>query len=196
MELNLRKARKLESKISKFIMDERNSLNTYTDVRINADVQSEVLPVLNKVRGTFIDKVSNINSLIDARFLIRRMIGESNETSGINFKINNKVILEHKLSTFNNIDINSTLDSETLEDKSAILKTSLVNGDVNRYGEVRTSFSTNFLNPNDTEGFKKDKTSMIKNIEQLEDELLELNYSTKVKLDTNLVTLLQTNSLV
>lgn len=196
MELNLRKARKLESKISKLVVDERCSLNPDKLVRINADVQTEVLPELVQARQEFLDKVANINELIDARFLIRRLIGESNENSGINSKINNKVVLEHKLSTINAINLDKLLDSELLKDESLILKTTLENGNSSRFGGVQTSFNANFLHPKDGETLKEDKSKLVKNIETIEDELLELNYSTKIKLDNNLITLLKTNSLV
>lgn len=196
MELNLRKARKLESKISKLIVNERTSLNPDKLVRINADVQTEVLPELLQARSEFLNKVSNINSLIDARFLIRRLIGESNESSGINSKINNKVILEHKLSTLNTINLVNILDTKLLEDESSVLRTSLSNGNGNRFGRIETNFSANFLSDKDSEAFKNNKSELVKNIESIEDDLLELNYSTKIKLDLNLVTLLQTNSLV
>lgn len=195
MELNLRKARKLESKISKLIIDERNSLNPDKLVRINADVQTEVIPQLLQARKEFLDKVANINELIDARFLIRRLIGESNESSGINSKINNKVVLEHKLSTINAINLSNILDSKLLEDESSVLRTALSNGG-DRFGRVQTNFSANFLHSQDGEVLKNDKVELVKNIESIEDELLELNYSTKIKLDVNLITLLQTNSLV
>lgn len=196
MELNLRKARKLESKISKLIIDERNSLNPDKLVRINADVQTEVLPELIEARQEFLDKVTNINGLIDARFLIRRLIGKSNENSGINLKINDKVILEHKLSTINAINLGTLLDDKMLEDESSALKATLENGNIKHYGGVQTNFSASFLRPQDSEALKEDKTNIVKNIETIEDELLELNYSTKIKLDVNLITLLQANSLV
>ncbi len=195
MELNLRKARKLESKISRLIVEERNSLNPDKLVRINADVQTEVLPALVQAREDFLGKVSNINQLVDARFSIRRMIGESNENSGINLNINNKVVLEHKLSTVNAISLDKLLDSKELEDESSILRSALANGG-DRFGRVQTNFNANFLHTKDEERFKEDRSELIKNIEGIEDKLLELNYSTKIKLDNDIITLLKTNSLV
>lgn len=195
MELNLRKARKLESKISQLINDERRSLNPDKLVRINADVQTEVLPELVQARQEFLDKVNNINSLIEARFLIRRLIGESNESSGINKRINDKVVLEHKLSTINAIDFNNLFDSKQLEDESSIRRTAASNGG-DRFGRVETNFNASFLHQKDQEDFKSDRADLVKQIDNIEDELLELNYSTKIKLDTNVVGLLKANSLV
>lgn len=195
MELNLRKARKLESKISQLINDERRSLNPDKSVRVNADVQTEVLPQLVQARQDFLDKVNNINKLIDARFVIRRLIGESNENSGINKKISDKVVFEHKLSTINAIDFSSILDSKELEDESSVLRAALING-TDRFGRANTSFNAKFLHEKDEEAFKADKVALVKQIENIEDDLLELNYSTKIKLDNSLVTLLKANSLV
>lgn len=195
MELNLRKARKLESKISQLINEERRSLNPDKSVRVNADVQTEVLPQLVQARQEFLDKVKNIQSLIEARFLIRRLIGESNENSGINAKINEKVVLEHKLSTINAINLVNLLDQKELEDEASVLRTALSNGG-DRFGRVNTNFSANFLHEKDQEEFATEKVDLVKNIEEIEDKLLELNYNTKIKLDTNIVNLLKTNSLV
>jgi len=123
------------------------------------------------------------------------LIGESNENSGINSKIIDKVILENKLSTIKTIDLNNTLDSKQLEDESSALRAVLSNGG-DKFGRVQTNFDANFLHEKDSEFFKENKSNIVKGIENIEDELLELNYSTKIELDTNLVTLLQTNSLI
>lgn len=196
MELNLRKARKLESKISKHINQLRGQLNPDKSVRINADIKTEVLPELIQARQDFLNMVENINQLIEARFLIRRYIGEANESSGINSNINNKVVLEHKLSAISAINFDKVLNSKELEDESTVLRTHMTSGNAHHFGGVDTSFSANFLEPADSDTFKTNKTKLVKEIEEIEDKLLELNYNTKIKLGNDLVTLLQTNSLV
>lgn len=193
MELNLRKARKLEGKIDKLIVALNNELKTSKSVRVNADIQSEVLPELVKARTDFLNAFKNINSLIDARFEIRGLIGKQNEVSGINLSINKKVNLEQRLSKINNVIRNfDFLDEKELEDDSSRYRTMLENGD--RFS--RSNFDANFLLSSDENSFRDEYISITKEIENVEDSLLDLNGSTKIKLRKEIVDLLQANNLL
>lgn len=193
MELSLRKARKLESKINNHVQNLKTNIVTHMSVRVNADIQTEVLPQLVKARNEFLSSLENIQNLIDARFTVRGLIARQNELSGINAKILEKVTLENKISILNGLirDI-STLDEKELEDDSQKFKICLEKGD--RWGQ--TSFEAQFLLMKDESEFKKNQVELSKQIESLEDTLLELNYSTKVNLNKELVTLLQANGLL
>jgi len=193
MELNLRKARKLESKLESFISQAKHQFSTSKSVRVNADVQSEVLPELVQARAEFFTAFDNLNSLIDARFKIRQQIAEKNNESGINKKILNKVILENKASFVNSfLKSFNSLDEKELEDESQRNKTFLANGD--RFS--RSSFDANFLLSSDEENFKKQQVELSKKIEACEDDLLALNFNTKITLSKDTVTLLQAISLL
>lgn len=193
MDLNLRKARKLESKIQNLITGLKCELQTSGSVRVNADVQTEILPLLVSTRNAFFTYLENIQGLIDARFAIRGLISDTNETSGVSAAILEKVTLENKVSIINGI-LNDfeVLDKETLEDDSQRHKTFLANGD--RFS--RSTFETNFLLASDEVELKKKQTEYSKQIEKLEDELLAFNYSVKITLSQDIVTLLQSNNLL
>jgi len=193
VEINLRKARKLESKIGNLINNLREDLISYKSVRVNADIQTEILPVLVGARNDFFDSFKNMQSLVDARFMIRGLIANANETSGINSKIILKVTLENKIAIFNSVLRNfNVLDKKSLEDDAQRFKVQLSNGD--RFS--KSSFEANFLLDKDEDNFKKDQIILSKQIDSIEDDLLGLNYSTKIKLDNDLIVLLQANSLI
>ena len=193
MELSLRKARKLESKIGNLINNLRGELETQKTVRVNADVQTEILPTLVLARSTFFASFDNIQELVDVRFNIRGLISEANELSGINNKIILKVTLENKIVGYNSLSKGfNVLEEKELEDDSHKYKVQLSNGD--RFS--RSTFDANFLLGKDTVEFKKQQVELGKQIDSLEDELLGLNYSTTIKLTNNLIALLQTNSLL
>lgn len=193
MELNLRKARKLESKIDSLVKKLNNQVKTSKSVRVNADIQTEVLPELVEARNEFSQNYENIISLVDAKYSIRQLIGDKNQESGINSKINEKVKLENRLSIINNV-LNSFdyLDQRELEDDSARYKALLENGD--RFS--RSTFEANFLLQKDEDNYKNEKINLNKQVEKIEDELLDLNASTKIKLSKDLVSLLQLNNLL
>lgn len=193
MELNLRKARKLESKIDSLVKKLNNQVKTSKSVRVNADIQTEVLPELVEARNQFSDSYNNIISLVDAKYSIRQLIGDKNQESGINSRINEKVKLENRLNIINNV-LNSFdyLDQRELEDDSARYKALLENGD--RFS--RSTFEANFLLQKDEENYKEEKINLNKQVEKIEDELLDLNASTKIKLSKDLVSLLQLNNLL
>lgn len=193
MELNLRKARKLESKIENLVNQLKNNLQLNDSVRVNADVQSEIIPQLVRARDEFFASFENIQSLINARFEIRGLIAIENELSGVNKAILEKVTLENKVSVINSLLRSfSTLDQKELEDSSEVHKKALANSE--RY--ARVTFESDFLSTKDESDFKIKQVKYNREIEALEDKLLAFNYSVKIKLSNEIVTLLQANSLL
>ena len=193
MELNLRKARKLEKKIEHFVSDLKSRIDRSKPIRVNADLQSETIPTLIQARVDFNLAIDNIQALIKVKYSIRGMIADANFASGINALIVGKVSLENQISILNSVSQRiPILDLKVLEDEIGITKAQAANG--SRF--VQSSIDANFLMELDEKEYKQKQLALAKEIEAKEDRLLELNFATKIKLNNKLISLLQVNSLL
>jgi len=193
MELNLRKARKLESKIGEQIKSKRSDLGTSAQVRVNLDV-SKLDDFVVEARNLFHDELTNLNNLIQVKQDIRNLIAQANANIGINDLISQKLLLEANIALLNSLVGTDVYDRETVNDSIALTKKQQESERSSIY--ARTTLSVSFLSKIDKEKFISDKLKAQKDIEGLEDRLAELNYSTKIKLNGNSVKLLQDNGLV
>lgn len=193
MELNLRKARKLESKIGEQIKSKRSDLGTSAQVRVNLDV-SKLDDFVVEARNLFHDELTNLNNLIQVKQDIRNLIAQANANIGINDLISQKLLLEANIALLNSLVGTDVYDRETVNDSIALTKKQQESERSSIY--ARTTLSVSFLSKIDKEKFISDKQKAQKDIESLEDKLAELNYSTKIKLNGNSVKLLQDNGLV
>ena len=194
MEVSLKKARKLENKIGSFISQAQDVLLTHTEIRINEDV-TNIDTLVNEARKEFFGNFDNINNLVEARQQIRNLIAMANVNLGINDLIANKVLLESKLNKINNLLGFGIYNKQNTEDELDIHRKSQESGG-RGYGRVRVTTGISFLTSIDEDKFKKDKQQLIKDIENCMDKLAELNYSSKVTINSNTVKLLQGNYLL
>lgn len=191
MDLNLRKARKLEAKIGTTINTKRGELNTNSTIRVNVEA-TEINNVVLAARNTFFDDLKLINNLVEARQEIRDLIGKANFETGVDDLISNKVLLENKLQILNNLGDLDVFNQEETEDSLALGKKQLELG--GHY--ARPYASLNFFSQIDIDKVRSDKQTFTKQIEGLEDRLAELNYSSKVRLSSPTTKLLQDNNLI
>jgi hypothetical protein len=194
MKLNLRRARKLETKINNKVKQLSNlELNTQTSVRVNADLQSEILPDLVAERTSFLSSLKNIQSLIDVRYNIRSRIGMANEAFGVNGKMLELNKLRSEFEIYQSyIGEFEVVDQKNLEDEQSMYRSRLENGE--RF--ATSKFKASFLNDKDKDNFKSKAFDLLKKIDEIEDELLSLNYTNFVELDEETVKLLETNNLL
>lgn len=192
MELNLRKARKLEAKIQGFINQKKSELNTIASIRVNVDTSS-INTLVDASRQEFFENYKLVNDLILVRQEIRDLIAAANFNTGIDNLISNKVLLETKLQLLNQFTNIETFKQEDLEDTLALYKKQLEGGS-SHY--ARTNANYYFLNQVDKDKFRTDRQNTQKEIEGLEDKLAELNYSSKVRLNSTTTKLLQDNGLI
>lgn len=193
MELNLRKARKLESKIGEQIKSKKNDLGTSAQVRVNLDI-SKLDDFVVEARNLFHDELANLNNLTQVKQDIRNLIAQANANIGINDLISQKLLLEANIALLNSLVGTDVYDRETVNDSIALTKKQQESERSSIY--ARTTLNVSFLSKIDKEKFISDKQKAQKDIESLEDKLAELNYSTKIKLNGNSVKLLQDNGLV
>jgi hypothetical protein len=189
MELSLRKARKLESKILTAI--DQIAVPTEVEVRAKSSTFStERYTAYEKLRSN----MSVRTELSEARFLIRNLISEANHKVGINALMADRERLLAQLALVRTLESAPTATNEEVEDLVYATRTQLERGEV-QYRLKVTATVPVFT----TENLDKLKASIAatrQRVEEIEDELTQKNAGTKVKLSDSLVTLLKRYSLV
>lgn len=194
MDLSLKKARKLESKIAAFIAQNSNN-NIQLSVRVNSTID-EVDAQATEARNKFIENEKNLDQLNTVRYTIRRLISETNSSSGIDAFLNEKVELEAKLQRLNKINLYEKYNKTSVEDNLNNQKKMLETSYANSYRSPNLSFNVPFLGDADEAKLKADRLAITRRIEEIEDKLAELNFSRRISLDANALKLLQDNNLV
>src|ERR1035437_2003621 len=194
MDLNLRKARKLEAKILAYA--NAMSLISAVKVRIMAS-EAERSNALSDGRHKFLSVVSTQKSLILARFNIRQSISDANQAVGINTLINKReglqALLEKSTGTVDALDLNEA------NDLAAAKKRSLESGESSSRsygGETSVTFTLPVALAHDVAGFNAHALSLKRQLEEIEDELSQKNLGAKVTLPDNTVKLLQSVGLL
>ena len=193
MELNLRKARKMESSIQKFFVE--NPVNSSTEIRFYGTPQ-EAQETVSEARQEFLLNMENRNKLLALRYSIRRKIEVMNEECGINSLLNEKVLLEN-LGT----EIRSVLNGGAPSDKKSLedlIKSGLkvLEAGSYNYGVPKTSDSVNIFCEQDLEDFRVKLVAINKKLEAVDDSLSEKNLSTKILLSEEDTKLLESNKLL
>lgn len=194
MDLSLKKARKLESKIAAHIAQNSNN-NIQLSVRVNSTID-EIDAQATEARNKFIENEKNLDQLNTVRYSIRRLISETNSSSGIDSFLNEKVELEAKLQRLNKINLYEKYNKTSVEDNLNNQKKMLETSYGNSYRSPNLSFNVPFLGDADELKLKEDRLAITRRIEEIEDKLAELNFSRRISLDANALKLLQDNNLV
>lgn len=195
MKLTLRSARKLETKITKHL--DETPVNTSAKVRVNSDV-NEVITSLDAAQKKAKEEISDRVKLVEIKYAVRQKIADANHSAGINALITEKVQQEQKVSQIKAIvGTSPRLSKEEITDTLRLGQTKLANGSQSRYGEdASVSTTLSVFTETELESYKKDRVAAAKRIEAIEDQLTELNASTKVEIDEESVRLLQKYDLV
>jgi hypothetical protein len=191
MELNLRKARKLESKIQNYI----ESMEPRSAVKVRALASSEERAnALKSGRTLYLGDLDTRFALIKIRFAIRNLISEANHKLGINSLINHRELLTALLAK--NTSGVDTLNSAEVEDLASTKKRSLEGGESRAYGETSVTLTVPVSSEEDANNFKKDASDLKKQLEDVEDTLSQKNLGGTIKLDSDYVSLLQSAGLL
>lgn len=189
MELSLRKARKLEAKIENMLATLRPQ--TTTSLRVKGEIDRANLA---QQEEAFRNNIAIVDSLNSARFQIRGLIAEANMNCGVVTLMNNRECLISRKNLLERI--NQTIDPvdmTLLQDELEAKKVSLQKGD--SYN-VTTTLRTSFVGKDTKQSVIDSIKEVSLALEALEEELIQKNSGVKVKLNTELVTLLKNNSLV
>jgi hypothetical protein len=191
MELNLRKARKLEAKILTYV--NAMSLSPAVRVRIMAD-RAEREKTLNDGRTKYLSDVATQKALILERFSLRKAISDANQAVGINALINKRESLQALLEKTNSGV--EALDLQEADDMAATKKRSLEGSGSRAYGEASVTFPLPVTTAHDVAGFKAHELTLKRQLEETEDELSQKNLGAKVTLSAHTVQLLQSVGLL
>jgi hypothetical protein len=191
MDLNLRKARKLEAKIQKAA--DALSLSQAIKVRALASPEERAL-ALSKARDEYNAALKNQKELIMARFSIRDAIADANARSGINSLMAQRELVQALLAK-STAGVDS-LDLAEAEDRANAKKKSLEGGENNSYGETSVTITLPVSSKEDVESFKKSDQALKKQLEDIEDELSQKNLGSAITLSDENVSLLQVNGLL
>jgi len=190
MELNLRKARKLEAKILAYV----NAMSPSPTVKVRAMAdETERHNALAAARRKYLADVDAQESLILIRFYIRKSIAVANSAVGINDLINYREQLTAQLEKSNSgVDV---LDYKEAADLAQSKKLQLEKG-AERYGETSVTFALPVTTEDDVKSFKSKELQLRKHLEEVEDNLSQKNLGAKIVLSTEYVNLLQSVGLL
>lgn len=120
MELTLRAARKLESKIDKALTE--IELDGKTSVRARAEL-SEVFESIRLHKESITKSLQDKVSLVRIKFEIRQKIADANHSSGINSLLTKKAELESLNSIYKSLSkLETTASAEDIQDLLDIQK--------------------------------------------------------------------------
>lgn len=188
MKLNLKKSRKLENEISKFM--ETLVFNKTCEVRIKATLE-EIQKDLKKEAESLKDKMLLKTKLRTIRYKIREEIGKLNEIKGINKLMIEKNMIEEELS-----DVNTLLGFEIMESELDIMdkKESLEKKGEDILRRSKTKMDLNVLTKSQKESLENNRLNLKKRLERVEDNLSKKNLGTSItltKLDKELLSSLK-----
>ena len=189
MQINLRKARKLEQKIQSQV----EAMPNETVVQVRALGSSE-----ERDHKVAIARVELLNQkklredLLSARFMIRRLIAAANGKAGMNDLMNRReeiaALLKLSLSTA------QTFDASVMSDEAEARRLQIAKGDSGYLSGVFVSAPV--AHKEDIEQFKAESSRLKRELEELEDELSQKNLGVKISLPSEAVSLLKSQDLI
>lgn len=183
MELNLRKARKLEAAVGAHVT--KMEITAAVKVRVLA-TQSERTELVEAGNEDLFCQLDTRSGLIKARFQIRQLISDANQAVGVTALMNRKETLEALLAVSpTGLD---TVNFDEMQDNATAQKSRLERG-TETYG-TSVTMAVPVAYPEDLELFKEHAKALKKELESVEDQLAQKNLGAKVTLNEDLVGLL------
>ena len=184
MKLSLKKARKLEVKINKFLS------NIVSESMVSVRVKSTLESARKSIKLANSQFKNNINlkiKLLDARYGIRNQISKANNRSGINDLISEKILLEKKIEVINDTGVSLAPSDHEIIDTFEIKKNNLEKG--SGYGQS-TSTSFGIVFKEDVATMSDEVVTYEKEIEKIEDKIAAKNLGTKIELSADMLQVL------
>lgn len=184
MKVNLKKA----SQISKKALNEtKNTINPTALVTVFSDKPTEIIEDKKK---KYIENFSNMELLLQVGYEIRELISSKNNEVGISSLLTKKALVEEKISRYKN-----ALSFQKDDMKSFLNKISVYREKPDGYYREE-EFNFCFLDDDMSENFTKVLAELKKQQDMLDDQIAELNYSTKIILNDNTVKILKDNNIL
>ena len=190
MEINLRKARKLEAKIQKAITGNNTELTVEV---LASSTDAQAIDEVASAKARLQDQAQNSLKLLETRFSIRRKIEQANEAVGINLLMNQRESINAKLAFYGILSGLDTCSQQEMLDLLAAKRKHLEKGD-SFYGKVNVPVSV--VSKTEKEALLAQRDQLLKDLEDVEENLIQKNVGAKVTLSADEVSLLQTNGLL
>ena len=195
MQLNLRKARKLEAKIAKHI----ETVNLNTEVSIRA--KSSLIEATAKRQEASVKLVSDLNSLVqlnELRYSIRSQIANANQGVGINALMTQREQLKAKVKILSKLaTAEMAVSTEELQDVLETTAKALEKGDTRGYGRMTdVKVNTSAVLEHSRQAINTEIQATVKGLEDVEDELAQKNLGAKVTLSDEQIALLKASALI
>lgn len=187
MNLNLRKARKLESRITNFAAPE-----TVVTIRVNSE-NEDVLAELTSRRDAFTKWMADAERLLSLRYDIRAKIGRENSISGIDDLITKRQRLKDQyamLAPF--VEYVSVSTDEIVIDQLKNERES----EGTMYSRKSASVNVNYFTNEMVEFVKETREGIKSQIEEIDEEILALNNKRTIELSESDVELLKEHKLL
>jgi hypothetical protein len=195
MQLNLRKARKLEAKIAKHI--ETTELSTEVAVRAKASL-ADALAARTAASTKLVSDLDVLNQLNELRYSIRSQIANANQGVGINALMTQREQLKSKVKILQKLaTAQVAVSEEELQDVLETTAKALEKGDTRGYG-MRTDVKVNTSSvlEDSRKAINAEIQATVKGLEDVEDELAQKNLGAKVNLSDEQVMLLKASALI
>lgn len=195
MQLNLRKARKLEAKIAKHI----DNVELKADTAIRAkSVLTDAVSKQNQAGSSLLTGLETLRKLNEVRYSIRSQIANANQGVGINALMTEREQLKSKVQILNKLKDASLAPSEAeLQDILETTAKALDKGETRGYGRnTEVTVNVSVITEPVRASIHEEIRNTIKGLEDVEDELAQKNLGAKVTLSEEQVTLLKASALV
>ena len=187
MKINLRKANAMqESLYHKY--NDMALLNHSVSISLNefTDPQTEI----ENARKTWKETLDRVSKILDVIFSIRKKLGRANVESGVSDTLTDLARLNNEIDFFRNFERAKTVDDiKVIKGKLEKIRTS-------EKSLLSDTVMTSFLYKEDLDYVNEKLRNSLKNRQNLQDKLLEINISTYVELDQNEVDLLQEEGII
>jgi hypothetical protein len=191
MNISLRKASAIQNSIN----DTVKSIEFEATVKINEfqDAEQEIA----RVAETFKSNLTRRTALIDSLYEIRKAVGEANTQVGVVNRLADVAHLEKQIQFYNGLAGKGVRESAVVvagrldkirNDKGEHRRSSI-------YGYSDTVDTTVFTKE-DLDGFRRVVATAKKQKQKLQDEILELNVRTEIKLSAQAEATLQAEGLI
>ena len=189
MELNLRKSRKLEQKIGRYL--DKKTLKLTVTVRAKSEL-TDAVTALNLASDKLLSDLNVNIALNDLRSVIRASIGQVNSSTGVNDLMAQREGFKNRIALLEiTKDANTAPDQSELQDLLIAKVKNMEVGNTNRFSDPGVTVEVNTMTSivkNNIEVLINETT---KQLESLEDQLAQKNLGTTITLTDEQVNLLQ-----
>jgi hypothetical protein len=192
MEINLRKARKLEAKINQVAA--KQAAMEFNLSILASSTDEEAIGELTAAKARLTEQIQNSLSLTSVRYSIRRKIEQANEGVGVNQLMNLREQIQSKLAYYNTIEGLDTCSQREMLDLLSAKRKALEKGNDNFYGKVNISIQT--LSEEEKNALTSQAVGLRRELEEIEEQLIQKNVGAKITLSEDEVALLQSNGLL